>query len=66
MVAGRPRTIRQSGGIMDKLRIGSELRSMIAYYTELTINEHMSQDINPEADEAWRDIEKLIKQLVEA
>jgi len=51
---------------MDKLRIGSELRSMIEYYTELTINEHMSQDITPEADEAWRDIEKLIKQLVEA
>jgi hypothetical protein len=39
---------------------------MIEYYTELTINEHMSQDITPEADEAWRDIEKLIKQLVEA
>lgn len=51
---------------MDKLRIGSELRSMIAYYTELTVNEQMSQETSPEADEAWRDIEKLIKQLVEA
>jgi hypothetical protein len=39
---------------------------MIAYYTELTVNEQMSQEITPEADEAWKDIEKLINQLVEA
>jgi len=51
---------------MNKQAIASSLRSMIAYYTELTINEHMSQEITPEADEAWKDIEKLINQLVEA
>ncbi len=51
---------------MDKLALASSLRSMIAYYTELTVNEQMSQEISPEADEAWRDIEKLINQLVEA
>jgi len=51
---------------MDKLAIASSLRSMIAYYTELTVNEHMSQETTPEADEAWQDIVKLINQLVEA
>lgn len=51
---------------INKQFVASELRSMIAYYTELTINEHMSQEITPEADEAWKDIEKLINQLVEA
>lgn len=51
---------------INKQFVASELRSMIAYYTELTVNEHMSQEITPEADEAWKDIEKLIKQLVEA
>jgi len=49
----------------DKNFIASELRSAIAYYTELTVNEHMSQEITPEADQAWKDIEKLIKQLAE-
>ena len=51
---------------MDKAWIGSELRSAIAYYTELTVNEHMSQETTPEADEAWQTIQKLINQLVEA
>jgi hypothetical protein len=51
---------------INKQFVASELRSMIAYYTELTVNEHMSQEITPEADEAWKDIEKLINQLVEA
>jgi hypothetical protein len=50
----------------DKNFIASELRSAIAYYTELTVNEQMSQEITPEADEAWKDIQKLINQLVEA
>ena len=50
----------------DKNFIASELRSAIAYYTELTVNEHMSQEITPEADIAWKDIQKLINQLVEA
>jgi hypothetical protein len=49
----------------DKNFIASELRSAIAYYTELTVNEHMSQEITPEADQAWKDIEKLINQLAE-
>jgi len=52
--------------IIEKQAIASHLRSMIAYYTELTVNEQMSQEITPEADEAWKDIEKLINQLVEA
>ena len=52
--------------LSDKQFVASELRSAIAYYTELTVNEHMSQEITPEADEAWRDILNLINQLVEA
>ena len=51
---------------LDRPWIASELRSAIAYYTELTVNEQMSQEITPEADEAWKDIEKLINQFVEA
>jgi len=50
----------------DKNFIASELRSAIAYYTELTVNEQLSQEITPEADDAWKDIQKLINQLVEA
>lgn len=51
---------------MDKLQLASSLRDAIAYYTELTVNEHLSQEITPEADEAWKDITNLINQLVEA
>lgn len=51
---------------MNKQETASRLRCMIAYYTELTVNEHMSQEITPETDEAWKDIEKLINQLTEA
>ena len=50
---------------MNKQAIGSSLRDAIAYYAELTVNEHMSQEITPEADEAWKDITNLINQLVE-
>jgi hypothetical protein len=48
---------------MDKAWIGSELRSAIAYYTELTINEHMSGKLDKEADKAWKKVEKLINTL---
>jgi hypothetical protein len=50
---------------MDKMSIGSELRSMIAYYTELSINEHMSGKRDKETDKAWKKIEKLINTLTE-
>ena len=50
----------------DKNFIASELRSTIEYYTELTVNEHMSGKITEEADRAWKKVEKLINQLVEA
>jgi hypothetical protein len=53
-------------GIMDKQAIASDLRMMIEYYTELTVNEHMSGKITKEADKAWKKVEKLINQLVEA
>jgi len=51
---------------MDKNFIASELRSAIEYYTELTVDEHMSGKITEEADKAWKKVEKLINQLVEA
>jgi len=50
---------------MSKQIIASELRSAIEYYTELTVNEHLSQRINPDADEAWKTITNLIEQLAE-
>lgn len=51
---------------IDKNFVASELRSTIAYYTELTVNEQLNQETTPEADQAWKDIENLINQLVEA
>lgn len=52
--------------LTEKRFVAGELRSAIAYYTELTVNEQMSQETTPEADQAWKDIENLINQLVEA
>ena len=52
--------------IHEKQFVAGELRAAIAYYTELTVNEHAYQETTPEADEAWADIQKLINQLVEA
>ena len=50
---------------LDKAWIASELRSQIAYYTELTVDEHMSGKLNKEADKAWKKVEKLINKLTE-
>ena len=47
----------------DKAWIASELRSQIAYYTELTVNEHMSGKLDKEADKTWKKVEKLINKL---
>jgi hypothetical protein len=51
---------------MDKQTTASDLRIAIEYYTELTVEEHMSSKITKEADKAWKKIEKLINQLAEA
>ena len=51
---------------IDKKAIGSDLRSLIEYYTELTVNEHLTQTLNKDADKAWKKVDKLIKQLAEA
>lgn len=48
---------------MDKLLIGSELRSLIEYYTEVTVEEHMTGKLNKEADKAWNKIIQLINKL---
>ena len=50
---------------MDRLWIASELRSAIAYYTDLTVEEHKSGKLNKEADKAWKKVEKLINKLTE-
>jgi hypothetical protein len=50
---------------IDKALIGSELRSAIAHYTELSINEHVSGKRDKEADKAWKKVEKLINTLTE-
>ena len=47
----------------DKAWIASELRSQIAYYTELTVNEHTSGKLDKEADKAWKKVETLINKL---
>jgi hypothetical protein len=56
----------KGGRVMDKQWTASDLRIAIEYYTELTVNEHMSGKITKEADKAWKKVEKLINQLAEA
>ena len=48
---------------MDKLAIGSDLKSLIEYYTELTVDEHMNGTQNKEADKTWKKINQLIDKL---
>jgi hypothetical protein len=50
---------------IDKAAIGSDLRSLIEYYTELTVEEHMTGKINKAADQTWNKILVLIHKLVE-
>jgi hypothetical protein len=52
------------GKTMEKQTIASDLRIAIEYYTELTVNEHMSGKMDKEADKAWKKVEKLINQLI--
>lgn len=48
---------------MDKLLMGSQLRSLIEYYAEVTIEEHMTGKLNKEADKTWKKITQLINKL---
>ena len=48
---------------MDRKAIGSDLRSLIERYTELTVEEHMTGKINKEADQTWNKILVLIYKL---
>ena len=48
---------------MDKLLRGSQLRSLIEYYAEVTIEEHMTGKLNKEADKTWKKITQLINKL---
>jgi hypothetical protein len=49
--------------MIDRLETASNLRSAIEYYTELTVEEHLSGKINKDADVAWKRIEDLITKL---
>ena len=48
---------------MDKLLIGSKLRSLIEHYAEVTTEEHMTGKLNKEADKTWNEITQLINKL---
>jgi hypothetical protein len=48
---------------MDKLLIGSQLRSLIEYYAEVTVEEHMTGKLNKEADKTWKKITQLVTLL---
>ena len=50
---------------IDKAAIGSDLRSLIEYYTELTVEEHMTGKINKAADQTWNKIIVLIYKLTD-
>lgn len=49
--------------MINKNHIASELRDAIQYYTDLTVTEHATGEIDKEANRAWKQIEKLINQL---
>ena len=49
----------------NRQEVASNLRMMIEYYTELTVEEHMTGKMNKEADKAWKKCDKLINKLVE-
>ena len=51
---------------MNKRDIANKLKDAIAWYTDITVEEHLTSILNTDADEAWADIEKYIKQLVES
>ena len=51
--------------MIDKLGIASDLRMVVELYTVLTVEEHMTGNINKEADKAWKQVQKLINQLAE-
>jgi len=46
------------------LEVASKLRSDIGYFVDLTVEEHLTQTQNKEADEVWKDIVKGIDTLV--
>jgi len=48
---------------MNNQETASNLRTMIEYYTELTVEEHLTNKINKDADKAWKKILKLIEKL---
>ena len=48
---------------MDKLLMGSQLRSLIEYDAEVTIEEQMTGKLNKEADKTWKKITQLINKL---
>ena len=48
---------------IDKLKIASDLRAQIGYYTELTVEEHQSGKITKKADRAWVKITNHIDTL---
>jgi hypothetical protein len=50
---------------MNQQETASSLRAMIEYYTELTVEEHLTKKINKDADKAWNKIIKLIDKLAE-
>jgi hypothetical protein len=50
---------------MNKLDIASKLKTAIALYVDATVKEHVTQQIDTDADEAWSDIEKHIEQLTQ-
>ena len=45
--------------------IASDLRDAVEYYTELTVDEHLTGTIGKDAEMAWKKVDKLIKQLAE-
>lgn len=50
--------------MVNVLEVASQLRSDIQYYVDLTVDEHLTQTQNKEADKVWKDIVNGIETLV--
>ena len=48
-----------------KLAIASRLRDAVQWFASCTAEEHVTQTLNPESDEAWNEVVDLINLLVE-
>lgn len=46
-----------------KIRLASDIKSLICEFVDLSIDEHLTQKINPESNKAWEKISDKLQYL---